>query len=141
MKFGIFKARAVKEATQYGESQGGHPQMALLMRAKLDDGSAQEQTTFLIFSPDAAPYSFDRLRALGWKGQDLTDLSGIDANEVDIRVFSEEYQGKAQVKCEIMGGGRVTLAKPMDPKTFAARVAAITGAPVTSGGVSSKPPF
>jgi hypothetical protein len=142
MKFGIFKARAVKDLVQYGESANGHPQMALVMRAKMDDGSVQEQTTFLIFSSDAAPYSFDRLRSLGWKGSDLTDLTGIDANEVDVRVFSEEYQGKAQIKCEIIGGGRVTLAKPMDPKSFAARVAAITGAPVAGGTIDKqRPPF
>lgn len=134
MKYGIFKGRAIKDTIQYGESQGGHPQIAVVMRMRVDD-SAQELTTFLIFSPESAPYSFDRLRAMGWEGNDLSNLAGIDKNEVDVRVFAEEYQGKAQVKCKIMGGGRVTLAKPMDPKTFAARVAAITGAPV--GGQSA----
>jgi len=90
----------------------------------------QESTTFLIFSPDSAPYSFDRLRALGWKGNDLNDLTGVDTNAVATRYWVEEYQGKPQNKCEIMGGSRVTLAKPIDQKSFAARVAALTGQPV-----------
>jgi hypothetical protein len=127
MRVGIFPAKAVKDAIQFGETNNGTLQMAVVMRT-VDE--PQESTTFLFFSPEAAPYSFDRLRSLGWKGADLNDLTGIDTNAVATRYWVEEYQGKPQNKCEIMGGSRVTLSKPMDQKSFAARVAALTGQPV-----------
>jgi hypothetical protein len=136
MKNGIFKGRALTDV-QFGETTNGHPQLAIVMRM-LAENQTQDATTFLIFSPESAPYSFDRLRALGWEGNDLTNLKGIDKNEVDVRVWTDDYQGKPQVKCEIIGGGRVTLAKPLSKEAFAAKVAALTGAPVGGAGGSRK---
>jgi hypothetical protein len=142
MKFGIFKARAVLGTEQFGETSNGHPQLALMFRMKIDDhGSTQEASTFLIFSPESAPYSYERLRACGWEGNDLTDLKGVDKNEVDLKIWEDSYQGKPQVKVEIMGGGKVTMAKPLSKEAFAAKVKALTGgggAPATGG---SRPPF
>lgn len=142
MKFGIFKARAVLGSEQYGDTTGGHPQIAINLRMKTEDGSVQEVTTFLIFSAPSAPYSFERLRAMGWEGNDLTSLKGIDKNEVDVRIWEENYEGKPQLKVEIMGGGRVQMSKPTSKEAFAAKVAAITG---QGGGApaagTSKPPF
>jgi hypothetical protein len=145
MKYGIFKARAVKDLVQFGETdnENAYPQLAVVMRMTAE-GETQESTTFLIFSPDAAPYAFERLKSLGWSPKvenDISDLTGIDKNEVDVRCWLDDYKGKPQPKCEILsGGGRVKLARPVDPKTFAARVAAITGKPV-AGSTSSKAPF
>jgi hypothetical protein len=145
MKFGTFKARAVKGSEQYGETKNAYPQIAVTMRMDLGDGNSQDWTTYLIFSPDAAPYSFERLRALGWKGNDLSqELVGIDANEVDVRMFSEDYNGKPQSKCEIVaGGGTVKLDKPISREAFAAKVKAISGVQGSIGGAggSAKPPF
>lgn len=145
MKYGIFKSRAVLGSEQYGETSNNFPQILLTFRMKIDEnGSTQEAGAFLIFSPESAPYSYERLRACGWEGNDLTDLRGIDKNEVDVRVWEESWQGKPQIKVEIMsGGGKVTMAKPLSKSDFAARVKAATGG--TPGAVSStssvKPPF
>jgi hypothetical protein len=143
MKLGTFKGRAVKGSVQYGDSPGGHPQISLIMRMEIPGGS-QDATTFLVFSEDNAPYCWERLRALGFKGDDLSqELVGID-NEVDVVMKADDYQGKTQVKCEIVaGGGLVKMAKPTSREVFAAKVKAITGgsagaAPV-GGGV--RPPF
>ena len=146
MKLGTFKGRAVKGTEQYGETKNSYPQIALPMRMDIGDGNSQDAVTFLIFSPDSAPYSFERLRALGWKGNDLSqELVGIDANEVDVNVRADQYEGKAQIKCDIVaGGGTVKLDKPISRDAFAAKVKAIsgvqTGVPGAAGG-GSRPPF
>jgi hypothetical protein len=146
MKLGTFKGRAVKDTLQYGETKNAYPQIAVTMRMAIDGGT-QDAVTFLIFSPDAAPYSFERLRALGWKGQDLSqDLVGIDANEVDVNVRADEYNGKTQYKCDIVaGGGTVKLDKPISREAFAAKVKAISGVQGSIGGAGagggSRPPF
>lgn len=144
MKLGTFKGRVVKGTEQYGETRNGYPQIAVTMRMAIDGGT-QDAVTFLIFSPDSAPYSFERLRALGWKGNDLSqDLVGIDANEVDVNVRAEEYNGKTQYRCDIVaGGGTVKLDKPISREAFAVRVKAISGAMAGSTSVAggTKPPF
>jgi hypothetical protein len=144
MKLGTFKGRAVKGTEQYGDTKNGYPQIALTMRMAIDGGT-QDGVTFLIFSPESAPYSFERLRALGWKGSDLSqELVGIDANEVDVNVRSEEYNGKTQYKVDIVsGGGTVKLDKPISREAFAAKVKAIAGAPggAAPAGGGVRPPF
>jgi hypothetical protein len=145
MRLGTFKGRAVKGSEQYGDTSNGYPQIALTIRMQIEGGT-QDSTTFLIFSPDAAPYSWERLRACGFKGTDLSqELVGIDSNEVDVNVRSEMYEGKAQIKCDIVAGGLVKLSKPTSREEFARKVAAITGTPAAGGSGGSgggvRPPF
>jgi len=116
----------------------------------LKDASGQSlgsMTTFLYFSPEAAPYSYERLRALGWQGKGADDvdetMAGIDTNEVDVRVTQpENYKASdgttkmGTSKLEILtGGGKVTIAKKLDAGTFRARLKALGG-----GGGSGGPP-
>lgn len=144
MEAGRYKARAVKGSEQYNMLEGKAPCVAIDMKIAANGGDSF-MTTFLYFSEAAAPYSYERLRALGWKGQgaaDLADLSTLD-QEVEVEIVKEPYNGKETVKCNILTGqSRVTLADKVDAKVFAAKVAAMLGnsgaAPVASG---AKPPF
>lgn len=146
MDTGRFKGRGVKGSEQFNMLEGKAPCIALDL--KLVGKSGDEfMTTFLYFSEAAAPYSYERLRALGWKGQgpqDLSDLSGIDTNEVDVDVTAETFEGKTRLKANIMtGGSRVVLADKVDAKVFAAKVAAMLGNSGAAAAVPSgaKPPF
>jgi len=132
LKPGRYKARAVRGSEQYGEAgDNATPQIAIDMQVP---SLNRTLTTFLFFSSAAAPYSYERLRALGWEdSQGLENLAAIDRNEVEVNVTTETYQGKLQVRCDIAtGNGKVTLQKTVDKKSFAARVKAITG----SGGAA-----
>lgn len=108
----------------------------------------------LYFSKEAAPYSEERLRALGCT--DLTTLAGIDSNEVDVEVKYDWYDGSWRMKVQIISGGGVFhTSNPVagGGKEFAAIVAATLGrAPNLAGGDASsangaggagapKPPF
>lgn len=162
---GNYRVKAVKGSAQLGETDKGNLQIAINLDVKdpkSPDGqwlSIGEMTTFLYFSGDAAPYSYERLKALGWKGNgpdDIDNLDGIEANEVDARVTQpESYKasdGSSKMgtsKIEILtGAGKVTLAKPLDANTFKARLRALgggsgggtaSGTPAAGGG--SGPPF
>jgi hypothetical protein len=149
IKAGIYKAHVVRQPdgawAQYGESSGGNPEMILDLELKLDDkGSTRRVSTPLYFSATAAQYSFDRLKACGWQGADLSNLDGVGDNEVDVEVKHEVYEGDGELKTKVQivtGGGRFSTAKPVDSKSFAAKVAAITGAPVAATGTGPKPGF
>jgi hypothetical protein len=150
IKAGTYKAKAVKGSEQYGESSNENKTLQIGIDMQIP-ALERSLTTFLYFSQAAAPYSFERLRALGWKGNDIMDLTGIEENEVEVSVRIEEYNGKPQIRCDIItgGGGKVVMQNKIDKAAFAARLAAITG---NSGGAppagaippsaaTVKPPF
>jgi hypothetical protein len=136
---GTYKARILKDTFQFGESENGTPQMSLMV-------SVPDLGTFgtsLFFSAGAAPYSYAKLKAAGWKGSDLSDLSGLGDSDVLVTIKYETYEGKQQMRVELAGGGGFTPAKPMSQQDFAKKVAAITsaigGGPAPTG--NTKPPF
>lgn len=150
-----YEGRAIKGGVQIGETESGTLQIAIDMDVLDQDKSVGQMTTFLYFSEGAAVYSYERLRALGWKGQgpeDIDKLDDIYTNKVPVRVtVPEQYKDKSGVtktgnsKLEILtGAGTVKLSKPLDMNTFKARLRAIGGggsaAPAASGG-GTAPPF
>jgi hypothetical protein len=154
---GQYKGRGVKGSAQLGETEGtSNLQIAVDLDVKGADGqSLGQMTTFLFFTASAAPYSYERLRALGWKGQgpdDIDKLDDIYDNDVDVRVtVPEKYKDSSgqekmgNSKIEILtGAGKVTLAKKLDPATFKARLRALgggsSGPPAAAGG-GTPPPF
>ncbi len=154
LKAGMYKGRVVKrpdgEWAQYGESVNGHPELILDLDLKIDDqGGTQRVSTPLYFSTDASEYSIARLRACGWKTNELDNLEGVGDNEVDVEVRHEPWtnpetgQNEMTTKVQIVsGGGRFNTAKPVDKKAFAARVGAITGVPTSMlGAEPPKPKF
>jgi len=155
IKPGQYRAKAIKNSVQLGETDSGNLQVAVDMDLRGPQGaSIGQMTTFLYFSPGAAPYSYERLRAIGWKGQgpeDIDNLDGIGEPEVDVRVtVPEQYKATdgtmkmGSSKLEILTGpGKVVLAKPLDSATFKARLKALGGAggtPVAGGSSGGAPP-
>lgn len=130
---GIYRARALSGSAQTGHTSNGNEQIVLTLDL-LDIG--EQVSAFIVFTDKSAPYSMERLRALGWKGTDLTNLDGIDSNEVNVEVKYEMYQGTEKMKVEIRTGGGVVLKDKMDDKgkrAFAAKYAALAKAtPVVS---------
>jgi hypothetical protein len=126
---GRYKAHAIKGSEQYGEAGSGTLQLAIDLEVP---ELGRTLTAFLYFSEAATPFSIDRLRTLGWQGDNIRDLKGIDANEVDVDVRTEVFEGQTRWRVEILTGpGRVTLTKSLDKDAFAERVAALL-----SGGSS-----
>jgi hypothetical protein len=123
IKEGRYKARAIRGLEEYGESSNGTLQLTITLNVP---ALGRELKTFLYFSAASTPYSIERLRALGWKGDDFRNLDGIDANEVEVEVSSVPYEGKTQTRVQIVTSG--TNRRAIDADSFAARVAALTAA-------------
>lgn len=134
-KEGRYKAKAATPDPsgaphEFGKSKNGNPE--LLVHLFLPE----LQRTFvspLYFSAAAAPISEEQLRALGCT--DLSTLAGIDANEVDVDLKYEFYEGKWTMKVRVSGGGVFHTSNPMPGggKEFAAVVQATLGRPALSG--------
>lgn len=159
MKDGQYEGRAIKGSVQFGETnKGGHLQIAINM--DLFEGTSQQScgqmTTFLIFSEASAVYSYERLRALGWKGNgpdDIDKLDDIYTARVPVRVDTpppyKDTDGTLKPsaqKLEIIAGGTVVLGKPLAPDSFKARLKALGGSSSSGSGSSSSaggsaPPF
>ena len=154
-KEGRYKAKAAAPDAsgaphEFGRSKSGNPE--LLVHLYLPE-LQKTYVSPLYFSPDAAPYSEERLRALGCT--DIATLTGIDANEVDVELKYDWYDGKWRIRCQILSGGGVfhtSNPMPGGGKEFAATIQASLGRPAnlsgsggaTNGsgaGASPKPPF
>lgn len=95
------------------------------------------------------PMTMKALREIGFKGNDISDLSSINDAQASLVVEVEEYEGKARSKIKWVNSpdGRPSLA-PMDPvaaKNFAAtlrgKIAAFdqsAAAPKVNGNPSAK---
>ena len=124
----IYKGRGVKETVQHGrnENTGTDQTVVELFIPELE----RSVSTILYWSEKAAPFAIERLRALGWDNDDPTNMSGIDQNEVDVRIFYETYEGTERMKAEIVtGGGRIVIQEfgDADKRAFKARVQAMMG--------------
>lgn len=121
---GTYKGRGVEGSIQIGQTTNGNDQMILDVHLT---EVGETVPIFLYFTESSAPWSIKRLRALGWTGDDLSAVTGIDTNEVNVQVKYEMYNNKMRMKAEIVvPGGSFKLENAYDDKAkraFAARFA------------------
>lgn len=151
-KEGRYKAKAATPDVsgaphEFGKSKNGIPELLVhLFLPQLE----RTYVSPMYFSTEAAPYSEERLRALGCS--DLSTLAGIDTNEVDVELKHEWYDGKWRTRVQVLSGGGVFHTSnpvPGGGKEFAALVSSTIGRPANLNGQSSngaaggapKPPF
>lgn len=127
---GTYRARACAPGeAQLGYTAKGTEQIAVAFTLLQPPFEGQCITWFGYFSDKATEQTVKALRACGWQGDDLNDLTGLDANEVDL-VIEEETDDQGRVRSRVRwvnrpGDGRVKLQNTMSPeqrKSFAARM-------------------
>jgi len=70
------------------------------------------------------------LRTCGWDGDDLSNLAGLDRNEVVLVIEEEKYGGKVQARVKWinrLGAGRIELKRKMDDGQKAALARRLKG--------------
>jgi hypothetical protein len=73
------------------EASTGKPMLVVLFDV-LTEGATEKSLTWRGFFTDAtADRTIESLRAMGFEGDDLSTLEGLDKNEVDLVVEDEEY--------------------------------------------------
>lgn len=119
---GRYRARAAEWA--WGVSSNNNPQLAVAF--DFLDHPGQRMTRYLSFTDDAFDYSLKALRVCGWQGDNFEDLTGLDANEVQLVLANEEYQGKTELRIQFINSvGGLALKQAMEPTqiaTFAQRM-------------------
>jgi hypothetical protein len=129
IKEGTHTARGLE--AKLGFTQKGGEQVAV----RLKIASGEEVTWYGYFTEKTQERTLESLRHLGWPGEDLFDLSGVTANEVEIVVEHEEYetpQGEMKTRARVrwinaIGGGGIVMKETMDvaqAKAFAQRMRA-----------------
>lgn len=149
---GIFRGKA--QSWGLGETKDGKEQVAVTFALVVPAGAPPPEhstvTWFGYFTEKTWARTIESLQHCGWKSDDLSDLSGLDANEVELVIDEEEYDGKTQTKVRWVNkaGGGFQLKAPLAvdrAKGFAASMKdkirglnASKGAPPANG--SGHPP-
>lgn len=105
---GKYVAKAIDAAL--GKAGTGTYQLAVNLQVQEGEHKDKCIIWFGYLSENALPYTVEAMTALGWSGDDVTDLKGITANEVQIVVDSEEYEGRTRSKVQYvnkLGGGPI----------------------------------
>lgn len=124
---GFYKAKAVTWAL--GETSTGKEQVAVEFALFDEEGvEGPHMTWFGYFTDNTTESTLKALRTCGWVGTDLSDLQGLDANEVQLVIEHETYDGKTRAKVRWVnpvGQGGLALKSQMDgakAKAFAAKM-------------------
>jgi hypothetical protein len=119
---GRYRARGVR--AELGLTSKGNEQVGVELQLLGDGYEAVKLSWYGYFTDASFPITIKALRALGWAGDDLSDLSGIDTNEVELVVENEEYEGKVRPKVQFINAlGGLGMKEPMPEdrkKSFAA---------------------
>lgn len=135
---GNYKAKGVEGAL--GRTSSGKEQLAVLLEIISGDFAGEQFTWYAHFSDKTIERDFESLRHLGWVGDDLTDLTGIDANEVSIKIEHEEgTDGKVRPRVRWINanGAGLAMKDRMDAqaaRAFAARMRTAAAASRARGG-------
>lgn len=123
---GTYRARATE--AQLGTTDTGKEQVAISFQLLTPGFEGQHLPYYGFFTEKALEVTVKALRACGWAGVDLSDLTGIDTNEVNLVVEHEEYNGVTRAKVRWVNDGSVGLLKnvlgDVERKAFANRMRA-----------------
>jgi hypothetical protein len=116
LEAGYYRARAVEWAL--GKTEKGKPHVAVRFETFDDQGLPGEHITWYgYFTEKTEERTLESLQHCGWEGDDITDLSGIERNEVQLVVERDEYEGKVRSKVAWVnkpGGGGISIKAPLD---------------------------
>lgn len=131
---GYYQGRVVAGEGAFGETKKGDVEAVIPMVITGGDLEAPERVTVrLYFSEKAEKYSVEKLRAIGWRGGDLTFSDC--PNEVTVAIKYELYEGEERMKADIMTGPAVKPLEPARARAFSARLAGLVGTPAKAPGL------
>jgi hypothetical protein len=118
---GNYRAQAVDGHLSYTSKGNEQVVVKLVIAGGPQDG--QHITWFGFFSDACFDRTIQSLRYCGWKGDDVSALDGLDANEVEIVVEHSEYKGKVTptVRWINQAGGGAGMS-PVQARDFAESV-------------------
>lgn len=141
---GTHRARAAEWAL--GMSQTGKEQIAVMFRITEGLHEGKHITWFGFFTEGTLDRTLESLRHCGWDSDSLAELDSLGANEVDLVIEDETYEGKTRSRVKWVNRvSKLALKEQMTPdqvKAFAARLRGKTVASkqkYTAGASAPKP--
>jgi hypothetical protein len=148
---GTYRARGVEGELSYAET--GNEQVAVLFAITEEGFEHQMITWYGYFTDKTEESTLKALHTMGWEGDDLSDLTGIDRNEVYLVIVHEEGQDgqtRARVRWVNATPGRLALKNRMDEgqkAAFAERMrgkvlaqkARMAGSPAAANNQAAQP--
>lgn len=136
--------RAKATLWDLGETSTGKEQVAVEFVIFTEGADIDRITWFGYFTEDTMERTIESLRIMGWTGNDLSELNGLDANEVDLVIEDETYEGKSRPKVRWVNRvGGLALKAPLSGdkrKAFAASMKdRIKAFDATGGAPKPKP--
>lgn len=110
---------------QITESKNGNPQVMVDVVAVDGPDAGTEYTYFGSLSENAAKYTVEALRLMGWKCQDVTALSGLGETKFRMGTWEEEWEGKWNTKVGVWPLKDKPAVDPGLKAKFAANFAAL----------------
>lgn len=93
-----YRYTAKAKAWGLGETDKGTEEIAVEFEILTEGAHVERITWHGYFSDKTWERTVESLRYMGWEGNDLADVQGLDMNEVELVVEDEEYQGKVYAK-------------------------------------------
>ena len=98
--------RSKAKEWQLGEAETGTPFVMVSFPVKNDDGTERFLGWRGYFTEKTTDRTIESLRIMGFAGEDLSQLEGLDTNEVDLVVEDEEHEGKTYEKVQFINKPR-----------------------------------
>jgi hypothetical protein len=104
LKVGRFRAIAKEGSETWGEAQTGSPQVGFIMKIDQRPQGLYDVSVYLPMTEKSEDFSIERLRLCGVSGviSPDTPLMGLGKNYVEVDVSVEDFEGKDQVRIEIV---------------------------------------
>lgn len=136
---GNYRARAT--TAKLGWSNNDKPQVAILFKVVDPNGTeftGEEIAAYLSLAEGAFEITIKALRACGWQGENISDLSTVGSEDCEIVVGEEEYQGKVQTKVRWVNrlGGALQLKREMAPDEALRFARSVRGRVIAASGGS-----
>jgi hypothetical protein len=112
------KYTAIAREWKLGETDNTHTPFIGVQFELLDESVAGVTMNWSGWLSDAAiDRTLESLRACGWRGKDISDLTGIGDRRVTVTVDNEEYKGKTfpRIKFVNMLGGGLKVGTALAP--------------------------
>lgn len=128
---GNHRARAKEWAL--GVSSTGKEQIGVMFELVGGEHAGKHITWFGYFTDGAVDRTLESLRHCGWDSDNLADLDSLGANEVDLVVDDEEYEGKWRSRVKWVNRvSRLQMKEQMSPAQVQAFAAKLRGKAVAS---------
>lgn len=120
---GKYKARA--KSWDLGTTDTGKEQIAVLFDLLSPGYEGRSIPWYGYFTDAALQFTVETMRACGWRGIDLDSLDGLDANEVNLTIEHDTYNGVTRARVKWVNNGGALLKNKLEGqarKEFAHRM-------------------